>query len=124
MAVEGQDLAHLVLGGPGVAPQSALMLSIAPFCESIGPEWRGVRTERYTYVETLQGAWLLYDNQADPYQLNNLVSEPAYEAMRASLAGELRAWLARTHDEFLPAHVYRERYGLVVDERFAVPYTD
>jgi arylsulfatase A-like enzyme len=122
-AVEGQNLAHLVTGQPGASPNSVLMEIIAPFCESIEPEWRAVRTARYTYACTLQGAWLLYDNVADPYQLHNLVSDPHYAATRYELENELTVWLARTHDEFLPAAVYRERYHLVVDERFAVPIT-
>ena len=121
--VEGLNLAHLVTGQPGTSPHSALMEIIAPFCESIEPEWRAVRTARYTYARTLQGAWLLYDNTADPYQLRNLVADSRYAALRSELDGELTAWLARTHDEFLPAAAYRERYHLVVDARFAVPIT-
>ena len=37
---------------------------------------------RYTYVRDLAGPWLLYDNDTDPYQLNNLVDQPDYAAVR------------------------------------------
>lgn len=121
--IEGQNLAHLITGQPGPIPNSALMEIIAPFCESIEPEWRAVRTARYTYARTLKGDWLLYDNPADPYQLHNLVADPNFADVRCELESELAAWLARTHDEFLSAAAYRERYHLVVDERFAVPIT-
>jgi len=45
-------------------------------------EYRGVRTRRYTYVEDLTGPWLLYDTEADPYQLTNLVDAPSHAAIR------------------------------------------
>ncbi len=123
-AVEGSNLAHLVTGQPGKAPRSALMQIISPFCESIEPEWRAVRTSRYTYAHTLAGPWLLYDNLTDPYQIRNLVADRKYAGLRSELEHELQIWLARTHDEFLSAAVYRERYGITdVDERFAAPIT-
>ena len=34
--------------------------------------WWGVRTARYTYARHVEQPWLLFDNQADPYQLVNL----------------------------------------------------
>jgi len=122
--VEGSDLSGLLLGMPGPMPSSAFIMSIAPFAECLEPEWRGVRTDRYTYVKTLQGPWLLYDNRADPYQLRNLVNDGEHEALREGLEMELQAWLKRTGDEFLPAEAYRQRWGLVVDAQNAVPYTD
>jgi len=122
--VEGSNLSGLLLGTPGPMPSSAFIMSIAPFAECLEPEWRGVRTDRYTYVKTLQGPWLLYDNRADPYQLRNLVNDGEHEALREGLEMELQAWLKRTGDEFLPAEAYRQRWGLVVDAQNAVPYTD
>jgi arylsulfatase A-like enzyme len=122
--VQGCDLGHLLVGGEGPEPASALIEIVSPFCESTDPEWRGVRTARYTYVEKLDGPWLLYDNVADPYQLHNRVTDPDYAAIRADLVSELSAWLLRTGDEFLPAATYRERWGYLVDERFAIPYSD
>ena len=48
------------------------------------PEFRGLRDERMTYVEHVTGDMEVYDNQADPYQLENLIcSLPA--AMRETL---------------------------------------
>ena len=43
-----------------------------------GP-WRGVRTKRHTYArksDTLK-PWMLFDNEKDPWQLNNLVDDPS-----------------------------------------------
>jgi hypothetical protein len=65
-------------------------------------EWRGVRTARHTYVESLQGPWLLFDNDADPLQQHNLVAEHAAASVLQACRGELQQWLARTSDSFLP----------------------
>jgi len=123
-SVEGNDLSHLLTGAPGPRPNSALIESIAPFGECPHcPEWRGIRTERFTYVKTLQGPWLLYDNLRDPFQLHNLVNDPDYSKLQDLLEQELQQWLQRTKDEFLPAQAYRDRWGLIVDETNAIPYT-
>lgn len=61
---------------------------------------RGVRTLRHTYVEDLTGPWLLYDNQTDPYQMNNLVDSPAHAPVRQQLAARLRQILAERRDDF------------------------
>ena len=31
-------------------------------------------------MRSLEGPWLLYDNEADPYQQNNVLGEPQYDA--------------------------------------------
>ncbi|QYN39362.1 sulfatase [Pseudonocardia sp. DSM 110487] len=76
-------------------------------------EYRGVRTARYTYVRSLAGPWLLYDNRDDPYQLRNEIDNPAFAAIRQELDAELDRWLDRLGDEFLPAHAYLRRDGLL-----------
>jgi arylsulfatase A-like enzyme len=52
--------------------------------------YRGVRTDRYTYVVwTETGEKELYDRQKDPYQLTNVAGLPGYAAIQARLAGKL-----------------------------------
>jgi hypothetical protein len=88
-----------------------------------GREYRGLRTQRYTYTRTLHGPWLLYDNQEDPYQLENLAGRPEH----AETVRELDAWLQRRldamGDEFLPSAAYLRRWGYAVRENGAVPWT-
>jgi arylsulfatase A-like enzyme len=64
-------------------------------------EARGLRTARHTYVEDRDGAWLLYDNEADPWQQRNLVADPAYATLRQDLAAWLRRRLAEAEDDFV-----------------------
>ncbi|MBA2810563.1 sulfatase [Streptomyces sp. KM273126] len=75
-------------------------------------EYRGLRTTRHTYIRSLQGPWLLYDNVDDPLQLNNLCADPAYASLVEELDGELDRRLAELGDEFLPAEEYLRRDGL------------
>ncbi len=119
--VEGTDLSPAAVGGQLPKPHSAFIGNPTPFVEPI-PEWRGIRTNRYTYVRTLEGPWLLYDNYEDPYQLTNLAADPARAALREELDEELRDWLQRLDDDFQPRHVYWERFGYTVDKRFQMPY--
>jgi arylsulfatase A-like enzyme len=52
--------------------------------------YTGVRTDDYTYVVwTKTGEQELYDLKKDPFQLTNVVSDPAYAAVREDLAGKL-----------------------------------
>lgn len=52
--------------------------------------YTGVRTDDYTYVVwSLTGEQELYDLKKDPYQLNNVVNDPAYASIRDELAAKL-----------------------------------
>ena len=58
------------------------------------PHWfyRGVRTERYTYVEYPQSDEIeLYDRERDPFQLRNVAGDPAYAETQAELRRRLLA---------------------------------
>jgi arylsulfatase A-like enzyme len=59
----------------------------------VGMTYKAVRTERHKLIHWVHqdGVDELYDLQRDPYELANVIAEPAY----ASIAGELRAELAR-----------------------------
>ena len=54
------------------------------------PEYHGVRTATYTYVEYVDGDRELYDLVHDPYELTN-VYDRATKATKIALAAELDA---------------------------------
>jgi arylsulfatase A-like enzyme len=62
--------------------------------------YRGVRTKTHTYAVQLDGRWCLYDNIADPYQIKNLVRDPAYETLIEKFDKALIAWSKSTGDPF------------------------
>lgn len=51
--------------------------------------WRGVRSNRFVYVRYASGFEELYDLRADPAQLTNVASTPAYAAVRGRFAARL-----------------------------------
>ncbi|MGH3366756.1 MAG: sulfatase family protein, partial [Nocardioidaceae bacterium] len=69
-----------------------MLIQGGPRYRTSGPEWeyRGVRTERYTYVERRRTGFIeLYDRLRDPYQLRNVAGEPAYAATQDELRRRL-----------------------------------
>ena len=76
---------------------------------------RGLRDDRYLYVEDPNGPWLFYDMQEDPHQLHNLVGQNHPEEQR--MAKNLKAELERLNDEFKPGKEYVKEWGYEVDER-------
>lgn len=122
--VEGRDLSGAVLGTGGLEPTSAYIANPMSFPgdRHDGIEWRGVRTKTHTYVERLDGPWLLYDNARDPWQMTNLIGDPAQADIQEGLAAELRSWMERIGDDGAPKQVWAERLGYTINERGIIGY--
>ena len=124
--VEGVDFSGFMRGQGDPSTGAALLTCVSPFGEWTrsggGREYRGIRTRQYTYVRTLDGPWLLFDNQRDPYQLSNLVDQPQHAELQAGLEALLQRRLADTSDQFLPGAEYVRRWGHQVDRSGTVPY--
>ena len=78
---------------------------------------------RYTYTRDLNGPWLLYDNDADPYQLTNLVNQPHVAGIQQNLDHQLNDLLAEYEDPFDSGDELIEKWGYPVGEDGAVPFT-
>lgn len=126
--VEGLDFSGYLAGGEDPSDGAALLQCPHPFgqwcVDDGGRPYRGLRTRQHTYVRTLDGPWLLYDNEADPCQLQNLVDDPDHADLLAQMDAWLTRRLAARGDEFLPSHRYLEEWGYEVDARGTVPYTN
>jgi arylsulfatase A-like enzyme len=125
--VEGTDFSA-VLTGSAAPDNAALIACYSPSGQwprtRGGREYRGVRTGRYTYVRDLNGPWLLYDNQTDPYQLDNLCNKPEHADLQARMDALLSERLKQTKDKFLPGGDYIRRWAYEVNESGTVPYTN
>ena len=117
--------------GNATAPASSALLAChSPFGQFTrevgGREYRGLRTDRYTYVRDLNGPWLLYDNESDPFQLKNLVDDPSTIGLTDQLDRELDAKLAEHSDALVPSIDLLEKFGYAddVDETGTMPYFD
>jgi arylsulfatase A-like enzyme len=126
--VEGTDFSRVLTGASPAPDYAALICCPAPFGQWTrargGREYRGIRTVRHTYVRDLKGPWLLYDNQRDPYQLDNLCDKPECAALQASLDALLSRKLKETQDDFLSGWDYIKKWGYEVDESGTVRYTN
>lgn len=124
--VEGLDFSDHMSGGKNPNDGAALISCPAPFGQWArrwgGREFRGVRTESHTYVRDLRGPWLLYDNEKDPFQLNNLLDNPGNEDMQTRLEAILVRKLKQTGDEFLPGREYLTKWKYEIDATGTVPY--
>lgn len=109
---EGSDFSAILLGKEDEFDNASLITN--PTKNVVKREFRGVRTSRYTYVEDLEGPWLLYDNEKDPFQFTNLVEQEGNETLKAELKGKLKVALELANDEFLPEQDYLERFGVYI----------
>ena len=125
--LDGEDITGVILGKKEDERKAALVTCVQPFGQwsrraNGGREFRGIITKKYTYAQDLSGKWLLFDNMADPYQLNNLIGNPSSKEISKKLEGLLVGELTRLEDDFLPGPTYLEEFGHVVDSNGTVPY--
>jgi len=118
-SVEGIDFSAQLMADKDIDNEAALIMLPVPFHEwqfqNGGREFRGIRTQRYTYVKDLLGPWLLYDNEKDPYQQKNLAGQSDFAQLQASLEKVLQDKLEKTKDDFLPADDYMTKWGYFYD---------
>jgi arylsulfatase A-like enzyme len=126
-SVQGRSLAPAMASDVWPKDEAALIANYHPFGQWSagrgGKEWRGVRTARYSYIKDLNGSWLLFDNQTDPYQMDNLVNRPEHAALQRKMESRLRQKLEQTGDSFSGGMDYVRQWGYPVDETGTVPYT-
>ena len=117
--VEGMDLSHLATGKGGAEPEAALLMNTGA-CASWedGHEWRALRDKRFTYAvyrgsDKLPRKELLFDNVADPYQMTDLIGDPAHAKTAARFREMLWDRMSELNDTFPASTWYRGRW---VDE--------
>jgi arylsulfatase A-like enzyme len=88
-ALDGRSLLPFARS-PRVRSRRAILLEAPPGHRTNGlPEFTGLRTARYAYVEYLRGARELYDLRADPWELRNLAGSRSAAGVRRRLARRL-----------------------------------
>ena len=113
--VDGADLSSVVLGKDDDSRDEILIGSYTSNWDFLQtgtdwPEWRGVKTKQYTYCRWLAGGEELYDNWADPYQMENLAENGAEPEALVRLRARLSDLLAAAHDDFRPGTDYHDWY--------------
>ena len=105
--------------GGGATPESVDARSLAPllrdsdqpdwpdsvYCESHGEVWgyssqRMVRTEHWKYAYQPHDLDELYDLEADPAEMNNLIDDPKHAEVLEEMKARLIGWNDATNDMF------------------------
>jgi arylsulfatase A-like enzyme len=117
--VEGSDYSKVITGEVKAENEAVLIQCPVPFHQWNygvgGREYRGVRTERFTYVRDLNGPWLLYDNLEDPFQMNNLLGTDEMIFIQSDLENQLQKLLQKTNDKFLTGTEYMKMWNYTWD---------
>jgi arylsulfatase A-like enzyme len=118
-SVDGLDFSTVMRGGKDPSGGATVIRCVSPFGEYMrrngGREYRAVRTADHTYARTLEGPWLLYDNEADPYQTNNLVGTSGHRDLQAHLDTLLTQKLSAQRDDFRSGPEYIRKWNYKVD---------
>jgi arylsulfatase A-like enzyme len=126
-SVQGLDFSRYMSGGKDPTDGAAIVMCPAPFGpwsrSNGGREFRAIRSQRYTYARDLSGPWILFDNQIDPFQMNNLVDNPAFAGIKGTLDRWLDRKLKKNHDRFEPARFYIKKWHYTIDSTGTVPYS-
>ena len=120
--IEGEDMTAAIRRPGKFKKKAALIMSVSPSAAVQKEEYRGIYTSRYTYVETLKGPWLLYDNANDPMQMNNLADNPAYARLQRKLESSLRREMKKIGDDFKPRDYYLTKWGYQVNQHGYIDY--
>jgi len=100
---EGQDFSGIMRGDQGPDPEAQFIMHISKNNASGGqrhpaPLFRGLRTRRYTYAVYPDRPWCLFDNEEDPFQLNNLIDDPGKASLIKELDKTLRDFMRKAED--------------------------
>ncbi|SEG42616.1 Arylsulfatase A [Algoriphagus boritolerans DSM 17298 = JCM 18970] len=122
--VEGEDLSSVIIDGKERENRAVLYMNLAPFVKGeYGREYRAVKTPKYSYVRSLEGPWLLFDDIKDPLQMDNLVLNPEFSDLVGSMDKKLQEKLREIDDDFRPAQSYVEEWGLVLEPGGTIFYS-
>ena len=101
----GLDFSPNILGRPGGPNPDSILLMHPSNMNNLHPKntpvWRAVVTRKYTYALKPRREYCLYDRQADPLQMTNLVDDPAMLAVRKELWRKIDAWMDKAERPFL-----------------------
>lgn len=105
---DGKDL-HKMLEGKERGLEECYLYDLYPCHQAYGKgysAWRGLRTQKYTYAVYGDGReWLLFDNEKDPYQMNNLIHDESLSEVKKELFKKLKTYVEK-EDGFMDGDAY------------------
>ena len=122
-SIEGENMAGAIDNERAYRNKAALIMNVSPFAGK-ADEYRGIYTNRYAYIKTLEGPWLLFDHKNDPLQMDNLVGKPGYEQLQEKLELILQQELKKVGDEFMPRQYYIDKWGYKLTKGGYIDYSE
>jgi len=119
--LEGENMAAAIENREAFVDRAALFMNVSHFAGR-GKEYRGIYTDRYTYVKSLEGPWLLFDHQEDPLEMDNLAGKPGFEDLQEEMEQKLQRELEKVGDPFMPRQYYIDKWGYRLGEGGYIPY--
>ncbi len=121
--IEGENMSEAI-GNPEVKKdKAALVMNVSPFAGK-ADEYRGVYTSRYSYAKTLDGPWFMFDQKADPLQMNNLIGKPEYEDIQKEMEIVLQQELKKIGDDFHARQYYIDKWGYQLTKSGHIDYSE
>lgn len=97
--LDGADFSPLLRGETSKPPRDYVYLEMQ-YAYVPWPGWRALRTRNLMYARTVDKPWLLFDLAKDPWQMNNLVDDPASQSLVKQLDDRLAAIMQETGDSW------------------------
>lgn len=109
--VDGTDFSPFLRGEKMILPKEAFLSFDQGSPGTRDRAWRGIKTERYTFVmakasrfaktDPLKDGMVLYDNEKDPYQMNPLFIGMGYDDVIDDLKGRMLKHFEELGDPFV-----------------------
>lgn len=126
--MQGTNLSRVALGETTAGPDAVFFQIFVPFKpDQVDHPWRGLRTHRYTYARRENEPWLLFDNERDPWQMDNLAKDPSSAELVRQLDRQISETMKRTGDSWSfdseapveeAGRLYKHRAFLTLSEYF------
>lgn len=97
--LDGADFSPFMRGEVSKPPRDYVYLEM-PYAYVPWPGWRALRTRDLMYARTADKPWLLFDLAKDPWQMKNLVDDPASQALVRQMDVRLAAIMRQTGDSW------------------------
>jgi arylsulfatase A-like enzyme len=99
--MQGSDLSQVALGKTKDGPDAVLLQIFVPFNpDAIAKPWRGLVTATHTFARYEDAPWVLFNNQADPLQMNNLAVDPANAPLLKAMENKLAELMNSKRDSW------------------------
>ncbi len=110
-SVQGVDISKNIMSGTKGKNNCLLMGTGPTAIYGDGVEWRGIRSEQYTYaVYRVDGKEFLFDNIRDPYQMTNLAKDVRFRDILESLKSEMYGKMKEIGDNFEKNSYYKKHW--------------